>query len=661
MATAEQYAQWIVNNQDKANTPEFAVVANAYKQAKAEEGPGKIKQSLQAPEAPKSFLETLLTNIGRSQQGATPQEVAQSAQQYENLTGGAIKGAGDIGATLINPLDAQARNVRKQQIEEGLKSVGVQPESPLYTTGKIGTQIAGTAGVGSALAKPALAIGGPLLTKVGTALESGGLRLGGAPAETLAGQLGNAATRIGAGAAVGAGSAGLINPEDAGTGAILGGMIPGVAKLGAGIGSALKAGIYDPLANRSNLIAAALLRAVGPDKADDVIKALSTTAQTPGVRLSAGQASQNETLAAIEDALKTRPEAGPLKTLASSNRQALADALRNIGQDETALQAAKAARASTTGPMYQQAISQTAQPTKEILDKSAELFARPSIKQAMNDAVTLAQEQGVKLDNTTSMAGLHYTKLALDKQIGAAKMAGDNNMVSALQGTKEKLLNLLDDVSPGYREASQKFAEMSKPINQMQVGQKAANLLIPATSGDIPSALNAASLAKALRNPDVLAQQATGFKGATMAGTMTPEQLATIQGVSSDAAKIAEAARLGQGAGSATARRLATTDFIGQNFADRAPFISKVMNVVGNIPGINVATKGAGAVGSMIGKGINQKAAAELEDMLANNPQQVAAMIKAEMARLPAEEQATVMKYLPKSLLITAPAAMSAQ
>lgn len=658
MATADDYAQWIVNNADKRGTPEFATVAAAYQDAKRSQ---QVQPTQPAAIEKKGFLQSLLENFGKAGQGSTPEEAQQTAQQYLNLTAGGVKGAGDIGATLINPLDSEARKQRKENIQAGLESLGAQPESPLYTAGKIVTQIAGTAGVGGALAKPVLATGAPALAKIGTALGSGGLRLGGAPAETLAAQLGNAATRIGAGAAVGAGSAGLIEPEDMKTGAIIGGAIPGVAKLGAGIGSALKAGIYDPLVNRGNLIAAALLRAVGPDKADDVIRALSTTAQTPGVRLSAGQASQNETLAAIEDALKATNAGGALSTQASANRQALADALRNIGQDETALQAAKVARASTTGPMYQQAISQTVQPTKEILDKSAELFARPSIKQAMNDAVTLAQEQGVKLDNATSMAGLHYTKLALDKQIGAAKMAGDNNMVSALQGTKEKLLNLLDEVSPGYREASQKFAEMSRPINQMQIGQKAANLLIPATSGDIPATLNAATLAKALRNPDILAQQATGFKGATMAGIMTPEQLATIQGASSDAARIAEAAKLGQGAGSATARRLATTDFIGQNFAERAPFISKVFNAIGLVPGVNIATKGAGAMGSMVGKGINQKAAAELEDMMANNPQQVAAIIKQELSRMPAEEQATVLKYIPKSLLVTAPAAMSAQ
>ena len=37
MASAEEYAQWIVNNADKKGTPEFQTVAKAYEEAKAEE------------------------------------------------------------------------------------------------------------------------------------------------------------------------------------------------------------------------------------------------------------------------------------------------------------------------------------------------------------------------------------------------------------------------------------------------------------------------------------------------------------------------------------------------------------------------------------------------------------------------------------------------
>ena len=40
MATAEEYAQWIVNNADKKGTPAFNTVAQAYQEAKAQESLG---------------------------------------------------------------------------------------------------------------------------------------------------------------------------------------------------------------------------------------------------------------------------------------------------------------------------------------------------------------------------------------------------------------------------------------------------------------------------------------------------------------------------------------------------------------------------------------------------------------------------------------------
>ena len=39
MATADDYAQWIVTNADKKGTPEFNTVAAAYKEAKGDTTP----------------------------------------------------------------------------------------------------------------------------------------------------------------------------------------------------------------------------------------------------------------------------------------------------------------------------------------------------------------------------------------------------------------------------------------------------------------------------------------------------------------------------------------------------------------------------------------------------------------------------------------------
>lgn len=143
------------------------------------------------------------------------------AQGAGNVLAGAAEGAGQIGATILSPIDWAARKLgaedsalfpadRRQAITEGLRSMGAQPESALYQTGKIGAQIAGTAGVGGALAK-----GAAFAPELAGALRAGGFAKDAGLAANIAG-----------GAATGAASAGLTG-GDVGAGALIGGALPG--------------------------------------------------------------------------------------------------------------------------------------------------------------------------------------------------------------------------------------------------------------------------------------------------------------------------------------------------------------------------------------------------------------------------------------------------
>jgi hypothetical protein len=149
---------------------------------------------------------------------------------------GAIRGAANIGATLLKPVDVAAEYLsektgvggfkqfdRRAAVEEGLKSLGANPESLGYQGGKLATEIAGTAGAPGILAKGAQALrAAPAIVN---ALRGGGLvspGIQGGRGATLA----NAGLRLLSGTATGATAAGLINPEDADTGAIFGAALP---------------------------------------------------------------------------------------------------------------------------------------------------------------------------------------------------------------------------------------------------------------------------------------------------------------------------------------------------------------------------------------------------------------------------------------------------
>lgn len=173
-----------------------------------------------------------------------------------NVLGGVAQGAANIGSTLLAPIDYLHKVApwylkpelgmqgRRQAVKEGIDAAGADRESVSFAIPKLATEVAGTMGVGGLLARgvsavPAASRYAPGLAK---ALETGGFRLGTPAATTLAGKAGNAALRAGAGATVGGVQTGIVSPEDAGTGALVGGAMPGALKAAGKAGTLAKKG-----------------------------------------------------------------------------------------------------------------------------------------------------------------------------------------------------------------------------------------------------------------------------------------------------------------------------------------------------------------------------------------------------------------------------------
>jgi len=171
------------------------------------------------------------------------QEIVSGAK---NFGAGAIRGAGSIGSTILLPADMinqklrgedffsmKDNNKRRAGIDAGLTQLtGSDSNSGLYKTGKIAAEIAGTSNMGGVIAKPLSGIA-PRLTN---AIASGGFNLGGSGGNAVA----NGAIRTIGGAINGAASAGAVNPNDAATGAVIGGVLPAGVKAAAMTGSGIK-------------------------------------------------------------------------------------------------------------------------------------------------------------------------------------------------------------------------------------------------------------------------------------------------------------------------------------------------------------------------------------------------------------------------------------
>ena len=159
---------------------------------------------------------------------ATPEEKRQVVRQsiaggnpIANVAAGALRGAGSIGATLIRPLESAEENQqRREAMTSALQQLGAKSESFGFQAGKLGGEIAGTGGLGrfaaNALTKiPGAATAAPNFIN---ALRTGGFGAG------------KIAPAVAAGTTVGAATSGLINPDDASTGALIGGGLPLIGK-----------------------------------------------------------------------------------------------------------------------------------------------------------------------------------------------------------------------------------------------------------------------------------------------------------------------------------------------------------------------------------------------------------------------------------------------
>lgn len=240
---------------------------------------------------------------------------AKMLQGVKDLAGGLVRGAGSIGATLLAPIDIandaingkglslESNRERRAGIDSGLTElVGSNPENTMYKAGKLGGEIAGTAGIGSLLANGMRAV--PVLSRLAPAVASGGFKLGDAATSS---RIVNGVMRTAGGATQGAAAAGLVNPEDAATGAVIGGVAPGAVKVAGELGKALSGGVANTLGATTGVGGEAVKAAfdAGKNKSADFLTHLRGKGEFEDV-----VASAKEGLARMRDARAAQYRSG---------------------------------------------------------------------------------------------------------------------------------------------------------------------------------------------------------------------------------------------------------------------------------------------------------------------------------------------------------------
>lgn len=283
-------------------------------------------------------------------------------------------------------------------------------------------------------------------------------------------------------------------------------------------------------------------------------------------------------LAQLQRTIANNPEAGRiLAQRLMENQQARADALRSMAGDTARREAAFSAREAASSDLYNQATKAS----YTIDDELAGLLSRPAVKAAMARAKTVAENQGrpftfavegaapfAGVGGSQSRAtqqitgqGLQDLKMAMDELLtdpasGFAGKAGD-----AVKNLRGQLVSWMEKANPEFKAAREAYSDASKPLNQMDVAQELLRKLTP-ESGAIGE--RGAMYARALASGDDLARSATGFKGARLADTMTPDQMATLLAIRDQIAGVANMNNLGRAAGSNTAQNTVSQNFLRQ-------------------------------------------------------------------------------------------------
>lgn len=279
-------------------------------------------------------------------------------------------------------------------------------------------------------------------------------------------------------------------------------------------------------------------------------------AQTPGLAQLVKQVQQSPGTQAQADFL-ARTQA---------NNAARTAAARTVSGDVGQRAFFAADRDATANQLYGAARTAGIDPALLTPDALANIAAFQSRlpPQVTNLATQIAKASGTPMTDATSIDGMHWTKMALDGLISKeAGPSGNSALLRAYTGLKSDLLTGMDALSPDYAVARKTFAAMSKPLNQMDVGQTLTDKLIPAINdfGGTGN-LRAAGFADALRHGDVVAQRVTGLPSATIGDVLGNSHMDTLNALGKDLARSSNVSVMAAARGSDTVQNAISQNII---------------------------------------------------------------------------------------------------
>ncbi len=351
-------------------------------------------------------------------------------------------------------------------------------------------------------------------------------------------------------------------------GGLAGQAIPKLVRTGVG---ALK-GLAEPFmkGGRERIAGRTLQRFVTDEKA---LAGVKGGPSITGAQPTLAEAARDPGLASLERAIgQLDPQAAAsLSARGQANNAARVSTLQDLAGDPAKRAAAEGARDAAASPLYQAADQAVVN-----LDQSFKGFMqRPAFQSAVQQAQALAKNEGLAdlfFRNSAGEPiaitgqGAHYIKKALDDAMdrGSSNYMGDA-AARATGKTQASFLGWLDKTVPEYAQAKGAFAEGSKPLNQMAVGQRLLDKTTAATRDMAGNPkLQANAFSRALNDEEALVKGATGMRGNALSDLLSPEQMAKVGAVRNELETVANLSNSANGPGSQTAKALASQNLIRQ-------------------------------------------------------------------------------------------------
>lgn len=478
-----------------------------------------------------------------------------------------------------------------------------QPQPPIDPTEGMSTGEKLLAGVGQGMTDLYYGVG-QRLGKIDQATIDEKKRLDAPLKKTTAGAIGGIGGRValglpaafipGANTLAGAGVIGSIQGAAEPTSqdeSVLKNMLIGGASGTAGValGRLLRAGyqgakgLIEPFTEAGqNRIAGRTLERFATDPS--ALRGATNAATATGARPTLAEATRDTGIASLERSLAQQdPQvAAMLAQRAGENNAARVATIGSIAGDPSKRAAAEAARSTASGDMYQAATNAT-----YIVDgKLGELLNRPAVKQALQRAKSLAENQGRPFTFATESQapfsgvggraaesskqitgqGLQDLKMAMDEMLSDPASGFTGKAGDTIKNLRGQVVQWMEDANPAFKQARTTYAEASKPINAMDVGQR----LLDKTTGAIRDMggnqrLQANAFSRALNDEAGTVQKATGFKGVNaLADVMTPDQLSKLNAVRNELELVSNLSQAANGPGSQTAKSLASQNLLRQ-------------------------------------------------------------------------------------------------